>query len=508
MPEWIQQHRNWFLLFLGCFLAVHWQEVTSPTFNVDDWALIDSAIPQASMGRPGWDLVYRLVFQGSFSPFLGWLLAAISIYGCGAVMGFFVTSLTPSWVFVLSLITALHPYQVDLFNFSFAIGLYLLPALISLLGVWMMGIAYAPGNPRSALIGLWVAGVALFGFAISIYQPTGVYGVSLLGVVLVSRALSLKKRPFFNLRSACTGIGVSGFSYLLVVHFLLASVPAETRMQKGLASLPTFFEKLHDPSLLRALYGLYLQPLPSEPPASQLMLTLLLGIIPVLAAYSLLVGHHFKKSIALLAGSACLIMLPVALFYVLEVDYPQRAMAMGNFGIGLLAVIVLSSWCAGNELLGMPRSSLARRRIAIAIISLWGSVYLFPQAVYASKLWDAVQVIERRDQALAASIIADVHRIAPRNRMPSNNFVVYGFTQPHPLEWSSVARSAFRAEWSIPAIFKQLYGVSVTSIKGIRTGRGESLANQPDLPACRPYPEPGSIQVWKGQLLVCLESND
>jgi hypothetical protein len=34
-------------VFLAISLAVHWQEVSSPTLNVDDWALIGSPIRQA-----------------------------------------------------------------------------------------------------------------------------------------------------------------------------------------------------------------------------------------------------------------------------------------------------------------------------------------------------------------------------------------------------------------------------------------------------------------------------
>ena len=37
----------WGLVFLAISLAVHWQEVSSPTLNVDDWALIGSPIRQA-----------------------------------------------------------------------------------------------------------------------------------------------------------------------------------------------------------------------------------------------------------------------------------------------------------------------------------------------------------------------------------------------------------------------------------------------------------------------------
>jgi hypothetical protein len=57
---------RWGLVFLAIFLAIHWQEVTSPTFHVEDRALISSPIPQASQSRPGWDLIdqYLSVVRG------------------------------------------------------------------------------------------------------------------------------------------------------------------------------------------------------------------------------------------------------------------------------------------------------------------------------------------------------------------------------------------------------------------------------------------------------------
>lgn len=84
----------WGLVFLALFLAVHWQEVTSPTLNVDDWALIGSAIQQAQQSRPAWDLVHALLFQHAFSPFFGWLLAAGSLFAIAAALPLFLPYLT------------------------------------------------------------------------------------------------------------------------------------------------------------------------------------------------------------------------------------------------------------------------------------------------------------------------------------------------------------------------------------------------------------------------------
>jgi hypothetical protein len=125
---------------LAIFLAIHWQEVTSPTYNLDDWALISSRIPQASQSRPGWDLIYHYLFQHSYLPFAGWLIAAASLFAVAAVPRVFFAWITPPWICLLALLIAAHAYLLDLFAFSFAIGLYLLPAPLSLWGGVLMAV--------------------------------------------------------------------------------------------------------------------------------------------------------------------------------------------------------------------------------------------------------------------------------------------------------------------------------------------------------------------------------
>lgn len=120
-------------MFVLIFLAIHWQEVSSPTLNIDDWALLGQPIRQANQSRPSWDVFYSLVFQDSFSPFLGWLLAGASLFAIAACLPLFQPLLSPAWMLLAALLISLHAYRLDLFNFSFAIGLYLLPAALS---VW------------------------------------------------------------------------------------------------------------------------------------------------------------------------------------------------------------------------------------------------------------------------------------------------------------------------------------------------------------------------------------
>ena len=172
------QHCLWWgLVFLASFLAIHGQEVFSPTFNVDDWASFADPISQANQSRPAWDLLYALVFQQSYSPFLSWLLAGASLYGLAVVPAFFFPWLTPPWFYLLGLLIALHTYSLDLFNFSFAIGPYLLPAALSVLAALLMGYGPRPLLHKAWID--WLLGVLLFMLAMGIYQPTGYVGIEI-----------------------------------------------------------------------------------------------------------------------------------------------------------------------------------------------------------------------------------------------------------------------------------------------------------------------------------------
>lgn len=57
--------------------------------NVDNWALVGNPILQATQIRPVWDLIYPLLFQGSYSPFFGWLLAGIPLCATPAAVAMF-----------------------------------------------------------------------------------------------------------------------------------------------------------------------------------------------------------------------------------------------------------------------------------------------------------------------------------------------------------------------------------------------------------------------------------
>jgi hypothetical protein len=70
--------------------------------------------------------------------------SAISI-GCSSSSPIRSTAVKPPWICLLALLISGHAYLLDLFNFSFAIGLYLLPAALSVWGAVL--IAYRKGPP-------------------------------------------------------------------------------------------------------------------------------------------------------------------------------------------------------------------------------------------------------------------------------------------------------------------------------------------------------------------------
>ncbi|MGB7565229.1 MAG: hypothetical protein WBM08_10810 [Prochlorococcaceae cyanobacterium] len=497
----LRLHLRWSLLFLGLFLSIHWQEVSSPTLNVDDWALVGDPIQQAFQSRPSWDLVYTLLFQNSFSPFFGWLIAGGSLYALAAVTTVFSPLITPAWVCLLALVVSLHAYVLDLFNFSFAIGLYLLPAALSVWGAVLMGYT----TRRVSLSWLW--GVLLVMFSMGIYQPTGYIGLGLIGLQGVSQALNL--RPYSPQSWWRVLGGVLGGSLLYYVWARIAMAGQVENERTGFISLQGFLEKFPSTSVYREIYNTKV-PLMSTAP--QFILSISFLLILLLATVWLLrrtsAGTERNHRIGLLWISACfLTMLPLMLFYVLRAWFPSRALCLGNFGIASFSIIVLSTFQGtSTSALGQTERpfSLFISRFLVGVLIV---AYVIPQAAFASKIWDLTQLLERRDMAMAQAILSDVRNEADRQGVPAEPFKLFGTTArtqlfPH---WSSVGESAFQQSWSIVAIFRQLLLVKVEHI-AYRSSGNEKEVRQ-SLPPCKAYPERGSIVTHQGSLLVCLEAN-
>lgn len=431
-------HLRWALLFLGVFLAIHWQEASSPTWNVDDWALLGQPIHQASQSRPGWDIVYTLLSQNSFSPFFGWLIAGFSIYGLAAVTTVFSPLITPAWVCLLALLIAAHAYLLDLFNFSFAIGLYLLPATLSVWGAVLMG--YAIHRHRLS----WLAGVLMVALGMGIYQPTGYLGIGLLGLEALARALDLRTFPARAWLRVAVGVLTGSLLYYLIS--LLAMATEVENERTGFATLTIFLEKFTSIKVYREIYNTNV-PLMSTAPQFILSMIFLILLLIATVWITRRVSHRSERirRLGLLWFAAgFLTLLPMFLYFVLRVGFPSRSFCLGNFRIASFNVMVLAN-------VQPVRPFLSRALVGLLIMA-----YLVPQAAFASKVWDLAQLLERRDMALAQSIRTDVAIEARRTGLPAEPFQLFGTTERNELfpHWSSVGQSAFRAEWSIPAIFK------------------------------------------------------
>lgn len=493
----ISAARNWALAFLGVFLAIHWQEVTSATFDVDDWALIGDRIDQSQQFRPAWDLIYPWLFQNSFSPFFGWLLAAGSLYAVAAATAVFFPLMTPAWVCLLALVVSLHTYMLDLFNFSFAIGLYLLPAALSIWGGVLM--AYGPPAPLLGRRWLdWLLGVLMVMVAMGIYQPTGFFGIGLLGWQAL--AIALDQRHFGRrapLRLVA-GIGVGGVLYYIWAQIMMHGQAPNSRT--GFSDLPRFLEKLTDFGVYKEIYNTKVS-LASTAPQFIFSITFLLLLL-LLSAWlirALRTGAERRQRLGWLWLSALyLTLLPLLLFFLLSSGFPSRAFCLGNLGIGSFSVTALAT---------LHHAQGRRRRLAPLIVTLLIVFYVIPQAAFASKVWDAIQLLERRDMALAQTIVADVRSEARRAGVAAEPFELFGTTErnePFP-HWSSVGESAFRQSWSIRAIFHQLLRVPVSHIAYRSEGNEQEI--RASLPPCKAYPQPGSIVRHGDQWLVCLEAN-
>lgn len=495
---------RWGLVFTAIFLAIHWQEVTSTTLNVDDWGLIGDPILQASQSRPGWDLVYGFLFQNSYSPFFGWLIAAASMYALAAVTTVFCPFVTPPWLCLMALLIGSHTYLLDLFNFSFAIGLYLLPAPLSAWGGVLM--AYNPGPPL--LKRRWadgILGVLLFSLAMGIYQPTGYVGIALPGLHALARALGGRRFPARAVLQLLAGVFAGGCLYYAWALWAMQGTVANVRT--GFADLPRFLEKISE---LKVYQEIYATSVPLLPAAPQRLLPLVFFVTLSLATVWIVRatprGSERRLRLGLLwLAAGFLILVPLLLYFLLEAGFPSRAFCLGNLGIAAFTVTVLARLHAVGES-GAGRGILRARSLSRLLVGLLIAGYLIPQAAFAAKVWDLTQLLERRDIAFSTSILADVRSTAAREGAAAEPLFLFGTTErnePFP-HWSSVGESAFRREWSIRDIFRQLHGVKVEQIAYREPNEAEVRRT---LPQCTAYPDPGSIVPHRGGWLVCLEAN-
>ena len=494
---------HWGLLFLVVFLSIHWQEVTSPTYNVDDWTLLGKPINQAYESRPAWDVIYGLLFQNAFSPFFGWLMAAAVLFSMAACLPLFLPSLAPAWIFLAALLISLHAYLLDLFNFGFAVGLYLLPAALSLWGGVL--IAY---NPCPPLLGRrWldaVAGVAMVAFAIGIYQPTAMLGIVLIAFDALGRSLG-------TIRPAPGGMRrlVAGFVLGLLIYGItarLAIIGQVPDYRTGLASFSFFLVKLKSIGAYREVYATQVALLwrPAQILLSSTFLLILLGLSMHLCRMTHEAeGRRHRLGLLWFSAGWCTVS-PFFLYNVLQAGFPGRAFSLGNVGIVGFSVIGLA-WLSGQA-----GPSPARRRLFTrTLVSLLIVGYVIPQAAYASRIWELAQLLERRDMAMAQAIAADVRSLSRTNpRLPAQTFRLYGTSERNQSfsHWSSVGESAFRASWSIEAIFHQLLGIEVEHLRSGSEGTPPSV-DRSKLPACGAWPASDAVVPYEGRWLVCLESS-
>jgi len=494
---------HWGLLFLLVFLSIHWQEVTSPTYDVDDWVLIGKPIKQAYESRPAWDVIYGLLFQNAFSPFFGWLIAAASLFSIAACLPLFLPSLAPAWIFLAALLISLHTYLLDLFNFGFAIGLYLLPAALSLWGGVLM--AY---NPCPPLLGHRrydaVVGVAMVAFSIGIYQPTAMLAVLLLAFDALGRSLGTIRPARGSWLRLVGGLLLGLLVYGVTAR--LAIIGHVPDYRTGLASFSFFLVKLKSIGAYRDVYATNVALLwrPAQILLTSVFLLMLLWLsIHLWRTVPEAEGRRHRLGLLWVSAGWCIVS-PFLLYNVLQAGFPGRAFSLGNVGIVGFSVIALA-WLAAQS-----GSRPARPRIFTqALVSLLIVGYVIPQAAYASRIWELAQLLERRDTAMAEAIAADVRSLSRSNpQLPPQPFRLFGTSErnqsfPH---WSSVGESAFRASWSIQAIFQQLLGLEVEHLRSGSEGTPPSV-DRSKLPACGAWPAADAVVPYQGRWLVCLESN-
>lgn len=340
------------------------------------------------------------------------------------------------------------------------------------------------------------------------YQPTGALGLVLIGLDALARGLgSRQPAPGSWLRLLAGVISGSLIYYAIALVAMNGQTPNE---RTGFASLSRLVEKVLDAGVYQEVYATDVSLLwrPAQILLSCVFLLLLIALSIALWR-RLGPGSERRHRLGLLwLAAGWLTQSPFLLFDLLEAGFPRRSFCLGNVGIVAFSVIALAwlAWLAGS---GERRGRWARLG-SRALVSLLIVGYVIPQSAFASRVWELTQLLERRDMAMAQAIAADVRALSLKGTAsdpPPQTFRLFGTTernQPFP-HWSSVGESAFRQSWSIQAIFRQLLGIEVEHLA--YRSEGNEAEVRGSLPRCRAWPKRGSIVTYRGQWLVCLESN-
>ena len=249
---------------------------------------------------------------------------------------------------------------------------------------------------------------------------------------------------------------------------LIAMIGIQANARTGFATPQLILEKILAIKVYREIYNTKVA-MASTAPQFLLSITFLVAIL--IASLLLLrqpqaPALRRQRLAQLWLAAALLTLLPLLLFFVLKAGFPSRAFCLGNLGISWFMVVVLAQMQRSPASSLMPAGQRTGRPISRAIVALLVLGYIVPQAAFASKVWDRAQMLERRDMAMAESILADVHSAARQRGTAAEPLRLFGSTDrnesfPH---WSSVGESAFRQTWSIQGIFRNLLGVNVETI--------------------------------------------
>jgi hypothetical protein len=345
--------------------------------------------------------------------------------------------------------------------------------------------------------------VALVVFAMGIYQPNGVMGLGLIGFDALSRSLGTARFSRKSGLRVLLGMVGGSLIYALVAHLAMGNQPANERT--GFASPERLLEKLFNWDVYREIYATDVSLLwtPAQILLSSTFLLLLLVLSIVLWRRSSDRAERVWRLGWLWLAAGWLTLSPLFLYFVLQAGFPRRSLGLGNVGIVgflVMALVWLQGWVGSGRWLF--------RGGVRALVGLLVVGYVIPQAAFASKVWERVHLLERRDMAMAQAIAADVRALSRANpAVPPSSFRLFGTTernQPFP-HWSSVGESAFRQSWSIEGIFRQLLGLQVKHIA--YRSEGNEAEVRRTVPRCNAWPDQGSILLHRGRWLVCLEAN-
>ncbi|MFD1252277.1 hypothetical protein DEVEQU_03278 [Devosia equisanguinis] len=468
------------------YLLVHGINLIPSGYNIDDWGHAAEGSDWGVLGRWGLEVFYRHGLGLSFSVTLQIAIAFLSFL---AISFLLVETYCDTWskskknlaVGAIFLVGTSHPYWLDSNNFSTAIGAYPFAAALGVLAFYL---PVAARRSRITLsVGACVLGGGLFGAALAIYQPAGLFGLVMAGAVLFKPEMR-SAGHFFKV--ACLilvtiAVGLVLYRLQSQYYFILhpEKVPNELL---SFAGVSLFLQKA---SQLFSLYfyslsaGQFAAWTPAYDWAMKLLVVAL--ALATLCLVKVLVGNkrYWEAARACVAVGACAVLPILGGWLFIEPDFPIRSLSLIAFPVVFLIFVVLHE---------TKSPAAVEDKIFAAALIVSGTVFAVG-LMMSSVGWTKQQRSYERDLAVAYAVSGALAAYPPGLEIRLAGSRSYNDLVPI----ASVGQSIYENYWAKIFIFWELFRLSVQPVETSPV-------------ACQAAPKPGSIVRVDNVVYVCLEA--